>query len=250
MRKKKPPEHENHERWLVSYADFITLLFAFFVVMFAISQVDVQKMGRFVESMNIAFDFPIPAEAPIQGGGTQGPHSGKPTIVPSKSMIPEPVTTRRSVEMCKQIDERVRGSELEGKVHTRLSKRGVVVSLREGAFFDPGEADIKPDALSKLRAIGELLEPGSIPIIVEGHTDNTPIHTPQFPSNWELSTARAAKIVAYLIDELHYDPQRLSIAGYAEYRPVAENDTSEGRAANRRVDLVVLTEGSDGAAPK
>ena len=247
--RKKQEAHENHERWLVSYADFITLLFAFFVVMFAISQVDVAKLGRFVESMNIAFDFPIPSTTPIQGGGTQGSASGKPSIVPAKSIIPEPVTTRRSVEMCKAINDRVRGSDLEGKVSVRLSKRGVIVSLSESSFFEAGATEVRPEALPKLRAIGELLKPGRIPIVVEGHTDNTPMHTAMFPSNWELSTWRATRIVSFFIDNLGYDPARLAAAGYAQYRPVADNSTPEGRAANRRVDLVILTEGSDGLPP-
>ena len=249
MRKKKPPEHENHERWLVSYADFITLLFAFFVVMFAVSQVDAQKLGRFVESVQVAFEyrgvFPNSASQPMDGAGAGMGLAANPVIAPSKTRVTEFTgKSRRSSTLRKTLEEMIATSKLAGRVRVRAEKRGVVVSLTEACFFDPGRAEVRRDALPVLRAIAEVLRDSGQEVMVEGHTDSTPIRTAQFPSNWELSTSRATTILSFLIRDLQYDPTRLSAAGYGQYRPTADNATPEGRAQNRRVDLVVLTEGS------
>ncbi len=265
MRKKKHPEHENHERWLVSYADFITLLFAFFVVMFAVSQVDAQKMGRFVESVKVAFEFqgvfPSSSGSPMPSAGGGGGSAGtvgvsRPVVAPPKlrftaskgsgsgGLSPRGETVKRSLE------EFIKKSALSDRVRLRTDRRGVTVSLTEACFFDPGSAEVRPDSLTTLQAIAELVRETGTPVAVEGHTDSIPIRTALYPSNWELSTARATKILSYLIRDLGYDPTRLSASGYSEYRPIAGNDTAEGRAQNRRVDLVVLTEDSEGPPPR
>ena len=223
--------------------------------MFAVSQVDSNKRGRFVESVNVAFEykgvFPTSSAHPIQGADTGASAAGRPNIVPKKvNATTAGATSRRGHDLRKIVEKRLEGSHLAGKVKIRESTRGVTVSLSEAGFFDPGSASVRPDSLPALQTIGELLKDSSSPIVVEGHTDNLPIKTAAFPSNWELSTARATTIVSYLIDELKYDPMRLAAAGYGEYRPVADNATPDGRAQNRRVDIVILTEGSSGPPPQ
>jgi chemotaxis protein MotB len=254
--KKKAPEHENTERWLVSYADFITLLFAFFVVMFAISQVDAQKLGRFVESVNVAFEmkgvFPETRVQPLQdmtsGGGGLGV---KPTFAPPKIVVlPGTIPSVRAARVRRALERMLLASRIRDKIGVRLDQRGVTVSLSEAGFFDTGSSQMRADALPTLRDLAKALKVTDSPIAVEGHTDDVPISTPLFPSNWELSTVRATSIVRYLIEEQGYDPKRLSATGFAEYRPVADNATAEGRALNRRVDLVILTESAEGPTPR
>ncbi len=268
-RKKKPPEHANHERWLVSYADFITLLFAFFTTLYAISTVDAAKMGKMVTSMRASFDNSLfesgsPTLAISQGsdrlGGAPTPHDLTQQIrVPREMRLRDSVMTKlkdlkgdfvakrdsasnkKSLGTLKREIESVVGVEaLKKKVQTRLDARGLVVSLGEIGFFDSGSDEIKPEGKALLDAIATSLVSLENQIRVEGHTDNVPIRTSRFPSNWELSTARATTIVAYLIDNFGLHPDQMSAAGYAEFRPVAGNDSPEGRARNRRVDIVVM----------
>jgi chemotaxis protein MotB len=262
-RKKRPAEYPNHERWLVSYADFITLLFAFFVVMFAVSQVDSKKLGRFVESLNVAFEFrgPFPQTSQKSGAGGEKGLIGITTesAVPFGPIVKSPIDAARSKrllwrrEQAHQVRSRIEralaGTQFADKVRVGLTTRGIVVSLAEGGFFDPGSATVRRDSMDALKSVAMALrdEPG--PVAVEGHTDNVPIHTAMFPSNWELSTARATTIVRYLIDDVRFDPKRLSATGFGEYRPEADNSTPEGRLRNRRVDLVLLLPNSGPALP-
>jgi chemotaxis protein MotB len=262
-RKKRPAEHPNHERWLVSYADFITLLFAFFVVMFAVSQVDSKKLGRFVQSVNLAFEFrgPFPQTSQKPGPGGDKGLLGISTesAVPFGPIVKGSLDAERSKrlpsrreragQVRSRIERALAGTPFADKVRVRLSTRGIVVSLAEGGFFDPGSAAVRSDSLGALKSVAMALrdEPG--PVAVEGHTDNVPIHTAMFPSNWELSTARATTIVRYLIDRVGFDPRRLSATGFGEYRPEADNSTPEGRLRNRRVDLVLLLPHSGPALP-
>jgi chemotaxis protein MotB len=254
VRKKRHEEHANHERWLVSYADFITLLFAFFVVMFAISQVDAQKLGRFVESVNVAFElkgvFPESSPHSIQSTSSGTSIGVGANIAPPRvQVLPSRVPSRRSQKLQKSV-QGLLGTALADKVRLRMDNRGVTVSLSEAGFFDPGSAKVRPDSLATLLELGRALRDDGSPIAVEGHTDNRPIRNAQFSSNWELASARATAIVRYLIDELDYDPSRLSATGFAEFRPIGDNTTAEGRGLNRRVDVVVLTEGSEGPPPR
>ncbi len=253
MRKKKQTEHENHERWLVSYADFITLLFAFFVVMFAISQVDAAKLGRFVESVNVAFEFrgvfPSSSVQPINPGSPDG--SFIPTVAPPRPKIStDTIPSRRARDLQRALERAIRLTAIEGRARVRIEDRGVIVSLMEAGFFDAGSAEVRPDALEALRRIATELRDAEGPLAVEGHTDSVPIRTDRFPSNWELSTARATAIVRFLITEVGFEPSRLSATGYAEFRPEAGNETSEGRATNRRVDLVLLVGSAAGPPPR
>ncbi|MBI2837638.1 MAG: OmpA family protein [Acidobacteria bacterium] len=261
MSRKRPDDHPNHERWLVSYADFITLLFAFFTVLYAISSVDSKKMNRLVMAMQMAFDTQGFPGKDSKIGLSQSESS--PTIAEqlSQGILPPSVTatSRRinpnpskaigvdrknfDIDIIKaRVEEAIREEILTGKVSVLQEDRGLVVSLAEHGFFDSGKAFVRPDALPILDKLASSLSGLPNHVRIEGHTDNMPINTAQFPSNWELSTARATFIIQYMLSRFRFPPETLSAAGYGEYRPVATNDTPAGRAKNRRVDIVILNE--------
>ena len=267
VRKKKPPEHVSHERWLVSYADFITLLFAFFTTMYAISTVDAQKMGRMVLSMRASFDssmFPSGSDTlSLSSGSSAGSPMGVDVlenVATSKekaqkdfslaglrelksnsSAAAELKAEQASLgKIRRSVESLVQARNMGGKVHTRMEGRGLVISLGEGGFFDSGSDQLKNEGRELLDSIAQSLLASDNQVRVEGHTDDVPIRTTRFPSNWELSTARATTIVSYLVSRFSFSPEKLSAAGYGEFRPIAENGTPEGRARNRRVDIVVL----------
>jgi chemotaxis protein MotB len=275
-RKKKHPEHVNHERWLVSYADFITLLFAFFTTLYAISTVDAKKAGKMVYSMQQAFnvDF-FPSKDAVLGGtpstegvGGKGAGGSKTSLQVVSSLVPKTASGGGSGEggdgdlgahqrmraLARQVVEVIQARGLAGKVDVKIEpQRGLVISLAEAAFFDSGAAELKAGAVGAMEAIAEILRRAPQQVRVEGHTDDRPIRTARFPSNWELSAARAVFIVEVLVQEYGLSPDQLSAAGYASFRPVDTNETSEGRARNRRVDIVLLHEeaarSEPGAAP-
>jgi chemotaxis protein MotB len=235
----------SHERWLVSYADFITLMFAFFVVLYASAQADQKKQAQMADSIDSAFRalgiFPSPARKASLAAGPAG--TDKP-VVPMNIVMGEDVLAPAQV---KQDLERIRGELMQTlsnqvaghTVSIRMGRDGLIISLREAGFFNSGSASPKPATLATLRTIAASLGRTPYDLRVEGHTDNVPIHTAEFDSNWELSSARATRIARLLVDKGLIAPERISAAGYAEYHPVASNDTAEGRAENRRVDLVV-----------
>jgi chemotaxis protein MotB len=248
--------HVNHERWLVSYADFITLLFAFFVVMFASSQVDKRKAGQLALAIQVAFQrlgmFTPSSNAPnliktetpfskaqMIDNEVESEDLGR--IVPSTYNELGPVeAVQHPDKVREQLQEALANQIRNQQVSVRPSREGLVISLREIGFYDSGSAALKPDSLATVARIARILLPRREFIRIEGHTDNVPIHNALFGSNWQLSTARASGMTEILITEFGFAPQRLSAAGYAEYHPVASNDTPEGRAQNRRVDIVVL----------
>lgn len=266
-RKRKAPEHANHERWLVSYADFITLLFAFFTTMYAISTVDAQKMGRMVISMRAAFDstmFGVGSDTlSLSNGNGAAPALSRDLMefvdTPKDKVLPDyRITNLKELKtnflrnalprgevialskLKKRIEDHIAARKMEGKVETRLEERGLVISLGEGGFFDSGSDLLKPEGRELLDNLASDLTRLQNQIRVEGHTDDVPIQTVRFPSNWELSTARATSIVAYFVSRYRFTPKQLSAAGYGEFRPIDTNSTPEGRARNRRVDIIVL----------
>jgi chemotaxis protein MotB len=221
MRKKKHPEHANHERWLVSYADFITLLFAFFVVMFAVSQVDSKRVGRFTEAFSKAVGinvFPLPGEGLLVGGPT-----------PTTSELDG---LREVLDKLAKDGEALKGLQVFRR-HTEL-----VLRLPEGLLFDVGDTRVGEARLGMLKTLAPELSSRAVDVRVEGHTDDRPISSGRYHSNWELSTGRATAVMAILLAE-GMPPERLSVAGYAEFHPAASNATEDGRRQNRRVDLVV-----------
>jgi chemotaxis protein MotB len=256
-RRRRRAGHANHERWLVSYADFITLLFAFFVVLYASSQVDKKKVGKLALAIQVAFqemgvfqasttEVPIDVTEPMPFSTAQAINNAERTGSLARiASHPEGSlgTGRENGDLAKlqaQL-ETVLSEEIKRKeIAMRTEPDGLVISLREVGFFEIGSARMKPSSQAAFDSIASMLRAAQYRLRIEGHTDNAPIHNAQFPSNWELSTARATEIVRLLIVRDGYSPDSLSAAGYAEFHPVATNLTSEGRGANRRVDIVIL----------
>ncbi|MFC6647294.1 flagellar motor protein MotB [Granulicella cerasi] len=242
MSKKKHPEHVNHERWLVSYADFITLLFAFFVVLFASGQADKKKQQKFASAFQQAFaqmalfDSHSSSPAMNPGSGANPQATPKPIELPLATSGQE--VEKKITRIVHEQDANGAGVKV-GELSVRSVQEGVALSLHEGGFFPSGSAELRPEATSALQRIAEQIPDAEIR--VEGHTDNLPIHSAIYASNWELSSARAAAIAHFLLLHSTLQASHVSVAGYAEYRPVASNATPEGRAANRRVDIVFLT---------
>ena len=243
-RKKHHPVHENHERWLVSYADFITLLFAFFVVMFASSQTDKAKAQAISDSINEALDKGAAHAAikEILGGTVDDTGRGNAQMKGPGGAVKEktqdvPLELLPSINyLTKALDDEIK----QGKIEIRLEPRGLVLTLRQAAFFPSGEDGIDPKTFGTIEKIAELIRTVPNPVRLEGHTDSIPIHTARFRTNWELSAARSIAMLELLTQHYNIPPERLAVAGHADTMPVADNATEEGRARNRRVDLVVL----------
>lgn len=239
MPKPKQPAPENHERWLVSYADFVTLLFAFFVVMFAHSNMDKAKIQQFAQQFQNYVERVPPAPQRYSGSPPAG-------VGPTTH---EDLTMAEMKGSIEQIEEALQVEILEGKIELSLQARGLTMSLRESAFFAPGEAELQPESLRIMSKVAEALTriPGQIRL--EGHTDNVPIRTEKYPSNWQLSAARAITVLRMLSTRYGIDPDRLAAAGYGEFRPLAPNTTPQQRAKNRRVDVVILTKDAAAMEP-
>ncbi len=250
-RKKKHEEHENHERWLVSYADFITLLFAFFVVMYAISSINEGKYKILSDSIVEAFKSAptsekiIYVQAPTPQGAVE---SGKPIaqIIPMQKPDTPADTEKqqrrenmKSVanDLLKVMEPLVKG----GQVKVTESNRGITIEINASLLFETAKADLNPASAEVLNAVAKVLATDTHQIQVEGHTDNLPMKSPVFPSNWELSSARASSVIRLFADN-GVGGDRLVAIGYADNRPVDSNDTPEGRARNRRVKVMILAE--------
>ncbi len=208
MRRRDEDEPENLDRWLISYADFITLMFTFFAALYALSSVDKAKMAEFSGSLNQTFKV---IEKPIAQADTQ------------KNVLMENITKVTS--------------DIKG-ITVKNEPRGVVVTFADAVLYASGSAELKPEIYAVLEKLSKLLStvPGNIHI--EGHTDNVPVSSSKYSSNWELSTARAASMLHFFIEK-GIDPTKYSIAGYAEFRPLESNATEEGRQKNRRVEIVI-----------
>jgi chemotaxis protein MotB len=244
--KRKPAESSHHDRWLVSYADFITLLFAFFVVLYASSRSDQRKQTQIAQSIQSAFQtmgvFPSAAPSTQQSGALA---NSRDPIAPVTVILGDDLSASPEVQRdLQQLQARLTGllsnQIAEQVVALRLGHDGLVISLREAGFYDSGSATPHPQSRATLDSIATAVAATPYDLRIEGHTDNIPIHTPQFASNWELSTARASELARGFIVDHNLAPGRLSAAGYAEYHPVAANDTPDGRSQNRRVDIIVL----------
>ena len=247
MRPERRKPHVSHERWLVSYADFITLMFAFFVVLYASSQADKKKQAQVSQSINQAFKaLGLFQPASIASPTLAMSSSTDPEVSPVNVVLGEQLAASQEV---KQDLTRIQ-QELQGKLSNQLAKHvvamhlghdGLVISLREAGFYDSGSATPHADAMGSIDAIASSLLSVPYDIRIEGHTDDVPIHTSQFASNWELSTTRATQMAEIFIERYHFVPGRLSASGYAEFHPVASNATAEGRGQNRRVDIILLS---------
>lgn len=255
-RRKKSGGHENHERWLVSYADFITLLFAFFVVMFASAQSGKGKAAEVSESVRNALEHGqlSSAVSTVLGRGRheskRPPITKAPTKERENPAPPEP--EKHAADLAPYLDVLQKGLEKElksGKLEVKLSARGLIISMREAAFFSSGAETVSPSSMETLERIAPIVRSLPNPVRLEGHTDSRPIHTPRFRNNWELSAARSIAMLEILRDKFGVPEQRMAVAGYGENAPTDTNETEEGRAHNRRVDLVLLSPGALRAEP-
>jgi len=245
MRKKRAKPHVNHERWLVSYADFITLLFAFFVVMYSTSKADLKKQAEVANSIDSAFrTMGMFQQTAAKDGAATLTHSQEGPVVPMNIVMGDDLMAPPQVkEDLQRIKERLGGmlsnQIAEHIVSMRIGRDGLVISLREAGFYDSGAAVVHPSSLPTLNQIAKSLASEPYDVRIEGHTDNVPIHTAAFDSNWELSTTRATQLIRIFVAD-GLPSYRLSASGYAEFHPVAPNDTAEGRGQNRRIDVIVL----------
>ena len=240
-RRAKRIEHDNHDRWLISYADFTTLLFAFFVVMYSISSVNEEKYKTFSNSLNTAF-----AKQPITASTGVASSQQDQTL---KALVD--MRTVRLGEQQRKVQERMKNltgglSQVmaplikQRTVNINQTKRGVVIDISASTLFRTGEATLQPGMSDVLRQVAAVLSKEELPIEVEGHSDDIPIATAQFPSNWELSSARASSVVRMLIDN-GVPAKRLAVVGLASNQPLVPNDSPENRARNRRVTITIMS---------
>jgi chemotaxis protein MotB len=228
----------SRDRWLVSYADYVTLLLAFFVTIYAISRLDNSKLLQAQHSIQRALNAPV-----FLGGLPLEPGLGDPSTpgargdLPAAGLRASPQTQIEEVAHAVQKSLQDRADFQD--IRLMITGRGLVIHLPEFLFFTTGEAQIRPGAEPLLDRLAGLLKKIPNQVVVEGHTDNRPINTPQFPSNWELSVHRATSLVRYLVEKHHLDPARFAAAGYGEYAPLTTNDEETGRRLNRRVDIVI-----------
>lgn len=238
-RKHKKHRHEEHidESWLIPYADLLTLLLALFIVLFASSTVDVQKLENLSVVFNEIFDGgmgvmenPSPAPLPIPEAPNESDQESSAFMEDQKSLE----------EIQKRVDEYIAVNELESQLATELTDEGLLLTIRDSVLFDPGSANIKSEYSQIAEEIATLLEfdpPRSI--IVTGHTDNIPMNTAEFASNWELSVMRAVNFLKMVVENPGLNPLLFSAKGYGEFKPIASNDTADGRAQNRRVEVLI-----------
>ncbi|MDB2705151.1 flagellar motor protein MotD [Pseudomonadota bacterium] len=250
-RRRRIEEPENHERWLISYADFITLLFAFFVVMYSISSVNEGKYRVLSDTLDTAFSDPKRAIDPIQfgeieRGNTDRTAENNPKDIADPEAIevftPPPVseeTIQTINEISAQLNESLKDLIDSEDVNIKQGEDWLELEMKSNVLFYSGEARLENSAVPIIGKVANILRNSANPIQVEGFTDNNPISTNRFPSNWELSAARAASVV-HLLDRYGLKPSRLSAIGFGEFQPIADNTTLKGRRENRRVVLVVL----------
>jgi len=254
MARNKPheEEHENIERWLVSYADFITLLFAFFVVMYAISMVNEGKYRILSDALVSAFH-----KTPGDSGGAQVAINTIPGAVMQLPVIRPPTPNVKADQQKRENKERMKNIAKDvasalaplvqsGQVRVTEGALGITIDINASLLFQPGDARLSGEAVRALSAVAQVIAPTDFPITVEGHTDDTPISTAQFPSNWELSGVRASSVVRLMIEK-GVGARRFTAIGYADQRPMGDNATAEGRARNRRVAITIESKVPDTA---
>lgn len=235
-----PPRTQS---WLNSYADMVTLLWTFFILLFSLSVLNQPKFEAAVQSYSQAVGVDI-------GGGSSifpGDGGSSPLPDPGAALAARELAELRAVG--EAFSRELEAAGLSGKVSVEMDERGLIVRFADSVLFDLGSADIRPEAAQALLKVGKFIKDLDNPIRVEGHTDDWPIATEKFPSNWELSTGRAGSVVRFFIEKCGINAEKLQVAGYAEFRPIESNDTPEGRQRNRRVDIVILRPSLAGGEP-
>lgn len=226
-RRQFPGDDENLDRWLLTYSDLITLLLAFFIVMYSMSQLDAKRFGKMAEALN----------GVLRGGESVLKNKNNDNSKTGHGLLN--MGNLRMIQ--KYVEEKFKTLGKKNVIETELTERGLVVHIMDQALFNEGSAKLQPKAMDILDQISETIKSLPNHIRVEGHTDDRPINTDVYPSNWELSSARATEVVRYFTNDHAIAPNRISALGYGEYRPVAPNNSIENRSRNRRVDIVILT---------
>ncbi|MBA4416589.1 MAG: chemotaxis protein MotB [Syntrophus sp. (in: bacteria)] len=228
-RKRREEEHENHERWLLTYADLITLLLAFFIMMYTFSKQDAQKYQEVTSHLRTIFS-----------GGTSTQKEGNSTNTAINSIIPAE-TINSAIR--KQLEEEIKNvaplDNHDQNLTVFVDERGIVIRALDNAFFDEGKADLKENAKNTLTKIMPIVKKVNRHIRIEGHTDNVSISTRDFKSNWELSVRRATEVVRFMVEKGSFPPEKTSAVGYAEYRPLIPNTSPKNRALNRRIEIII-----------
>ncbi len=232
--------HENDERWLITYSDMITLLMVFFVVLFSMANTDLKKFAQVAEAMQVAFN--VIGVGSKHGAGLIGTTNGAGVNNRPMPNFLKNLPSRQQdfVSVTSELTAFASEAGLESDISVNMNMEGVIISLSNALVFEAGSAELKPEAVETLHKIGEVLKMTQNPVRIEGHTDNMPTNDPLYPTNWELSVARAVNIVHYLIEKEGIAPERLLAAGHAEFDPVAPNDSRENRGRNRRADIIII----------
>ena len=234
----KPHEEELNEAWLLPYSDLMTLLLALFIALFAMSQTDSSKMQALAQAFTAAFNMGGPSFFSGMGPSTAMPNT--PTTASDSTNAAYMQENENLREAQEKIEQYIKENNLQDQVSTELSEEGLMIRLKEKALFASGSAALQGQAEQIVPVIAALLSSLPERVTISGHTDNVPISTVQFPSNWELSSARAVSLMRGLMGaQPALNPARFSALGYSEYRPIASNDTEEGRAQNRRVEVFI-----------
>lgn len=239
MSRKKPEKKSISQEWLTTYSDMMTLILCFFVLLYSFSLLDIAKFKQLSQSMSKAFGG---SSQIVTKGGNIGPvpvseNPGINITQEDGSNIGDKEMQKMYTEVTNYID----ANELDAKVTIKKDTRGVLIELQDNILFDSGDAKLKQDSLPLLKKISGLLNNFPNEVIIEGHTDNLPINKGYYQSNWELSTDRANKVVRYFVEQEKMDGKRFQAVGLGEYRPIKTNDTPEGRQANRRVNILIVT---------
>lgn len=223
----------NVSEWMTTYSDLVTLLLCFFVLLFSFSVIDAKKFEAIIRSFQGSLSV-------LDSGKTIDEDQYISQALQSNRLLREQQEAESMEWLYRQLDEYIQQNNLEGTVVLGVEERGLLIRFKDQVLFDSGKAIIRKDGEPIVQSIGEILKQNDRAIRVEGHTDNVPMHSLLYPSNWELSTARAVNVVKFFIEKVGIAPTRLSAAGYSEYHPIADNDTAENRQKNRRVDVVIL----------
>ncbi|HPC10584.1 MAG TPA: flagellar motor protein MotB [candidate division Zixibacteria bacterium] len=225
--RRRVEDKENLDRWLLTYSDLITLLLAFFVVMYSMSQVDAKRFGQMAKALH----------GILKGGENVFDYDEAKPTEDGHGLLK--LGNMRMLQA--RVEERFKGINRLDDVSSEITERGLVIHIVDRALFDEGAADLKPQAIDVLDLINDEVRAMPNHLRIEGHTDDRQIATLRFPSNWELSAARATEVVRFFVNQHDFPPDRISALGYGEFRPIRPNNSIENRAMNRRVDIVILT---------
>ena len=249
--KRNPHEEERiNETWLIPYADMLTLLLALFIVLYAISSINTSRFEELVRSFRLAFNagFGILEQASLFEQGKSQTKDRELEIgdIPKSTNQLRREEQQHLEELKEELNRYISQNGLTSELEIKLNHTELLIIIRDHALFDSGKADVKPEARRLALAISQMLEDyNDYEIVVSGHTDNVPINTPEFPSNWELSAKRAINFMKILLENKAFDPSRFRAVGYGEYQPIDPRDTPEARAKNRRVEVAILRKYSD-----